>query len=307
MNAPVVHTTASQWPDTVQRLVICIGAAKSATSFLFDQFEKDSRICVPTVKEVHFWDMGDPQVSYNPANQTYRRRALRALGSSVRRHGLAAAIGGRTARRAVGGALDFARLRVKPGGSHEAYQRFLLQDYEGEPVVFEATPNYAMCSASTFSEMAAFGPDTRLLFVLRDPVDRLWSSSRYHLRHKVRAGDADRSAVVDQFRAWRDDRSSLGFATSAYDRTLQNLDAAGVAGQVTCLFFETLSSPGEMALLDDTMGLEVSLDHSTQVNRNNVTFAPDQEDVEAAVEAFSATYGFIRDRFGDRVPEAWNA
>lgn len=46
----------------------------------------------------------------------------------------------------------------------------------------EITPAYALLDDATVGELASTFPDLRTFFVVRDPVERAWSSVRLHLR-----------------------------------------------------------------------------------------------------------------------------
>ena len=49
--------------------------------------------------------------------------------------------------------------------------------------MFEATPDYSMLDATGFQAMKNTHPDTRLIFLLRNPADRYWSSMKFNRTH----------------------------------------------------------------------------------------------------------------------------
>lgn len=62
----------------------------------------------------------------------------------------------------------------------ECYARFFERCDPTVPVLLEASPGYLGEAAAVAPRMRALAPDARLLFILRDPIDRLYSSYHFH-------------------------------------------------------------------------------------------------------------------------------
>lgn len=65
----------------------------------------------------------------------------------------------------------------------EQYSRFFprCQREVIAPVVMEASPGYLGDAAQVVPRIASLAPDARFLFILRDPIDRLYSSYNFHV------------------------------------------------------------------------------------------------------------------------------
>jgi hypothetical protein len=62
-----------------------------------------------------------------------------------------------------------------------AYARHFRSCAAAVPIVMEASPGYLGEASSVAPRIAATVPDVKLLFILRDPVERLYSSYHFHV------------------------------------------------------------------------------------------------------------------------------
>ena len=292
------------WPSTVERVVLCIGAQKAATSFFYTQFARAPDVCVspPPYKEVHYWDCVENE-TYNA--RRHRRRGRKRLSNVLRAATLPALTGDKNARAALRNAVSVNVIRHRGLSARARYRDLLLANYAGEPVVFEATPGYATVSQEVLEQMAQIAPDTRLMLLMRDPVDRLWSAAKYFFRKRIAAGEATLDDAYDFFQGRYQNRSSIDFAHSDYGTTLRRLDAAGLMDRLHVVFYETMHTEREQAAVTEMMGRSCALDFGTRSNYHGTPAGAEVYDLDVAVPAFAETYEAVRARFGDRVPEAW--
>ncbi|CAN0481378.1 unnamed protein product [Hapterophycus canaliculatus] len=150
--------------------------------------------------------------------------------------------------------------------------------------------------------MARSMPNLRLLFLLRDPVDRLWSASKYILRRRLADGRANRSDVIKFFTDRMRDPSILGFRHSDYGNSLIEIEKAGLSERLNVVFQENLGMPSENDALAQAFGFDFDLNHSARANVHGEHVHGDDAVFDEAVEAFGRTYQIVRDRFGARVP-----
>ena len=130
-----------------------IGAARAGTSWVAAQLAAHPQIRMDR-KEIHFFDrkLRAPAASGSARDRIDR---LRYLARFVRARG-----GGR------GGA----RGDAKGGG-----QRGTLR---GGRIRGEMTPAYAILEPAVIRRVADWMPDARLIFMMRDPIERAWSQAR---------------------------------------------------------------------------------------------------------------------------------
>lgn len=297
-----MFATELQWPDSVFRVVICVGAQKAATTFLHENFAQDRRIHVPKTKEVHYWDSFDGSFK-----RFTLKRAKLQLRRALSRQAPPYKFTKQSILRNLGDELALAKMRLVGKPPHACYRDYLLRGYNGEPVIFESTPNYALSSSLIFRQMAAISNETRILLVMRDPVERMWSAAKYLLKNKVRSGSASIEDVRNFYLSQIRNPTSSGFRHSAYELTLQAIEQAGVADQLCVLFFETLASEVENGVLCNLLGLAPMLNHKEKKNSHEQHFPLEQDLLDEGIEAFSKTYRTIHERYSSRVPDRWHA
>lgn len=116
---------------------LVIGAARSATGWLFKRLSAHPAIFVPRGKEVHFFD------------------AQKNDGSYV--------------------------FNLKSPGHWRWYWMHFRK--AGDRTCGDMTPKYAILPEPRVAEIASHLPDKRIIYSIRDPIDRAWSGLRHRLWH----------------------------------------------------------------------------------------------------------------------------
>lgn len=99
----------------------------------------------------------------------------------------------------------------------------------------EITPAYALLDEATVREVAALAPGLRVLFCLRNPMERAWSAALMALeRAELCLEEASDAWFVDHFRS----RGSL--ARGDYETTLRRWRAVFGAERVALLWWERI-------------------------------------------------------------------
>lgn len=317
MSAPVSPLTALPFPPDA-RMFFCIGAQKSGTSWL-DLLLRQSPEChFSKTKELHYFD-----VLGGVADTVYQHRVS-----------LAATFAGRLspepgpANRPLLKAIQHvaAQLAIHtsvPEGPqrHAAYLDYLLAGRRTEPVVCDITPTYALLDSPMFRDMASIG-QARFLFILRDPVDRLWAQIRMMVRAQNLAGNLTPAAYQDACiaHAWELIGSGRlaalaptdhAMGRADYARTIIALEAAVPAERIKYLFYDQLftqASADEICtFLDIAPGLALPA-------RPEAKPGPEGDAPEAILPARLARalhaalypqYEFLRGWFGDSLPAPW--
>lgn len=276
-------------------LLICVGAAKCATSWLFHYLGTLPGVAPSPLKEVHFFDAKFPALALGDMEAL----ALSRLAYHLDQPGDKAA--NLRARPTFRASLDRAQMLYDDSAYFEHLARLCGPDTR---TVCDLTPSYSVIGAEGFAWMKRFcatqNARLRLLFVMRDPVARLWSQLR-HLQQL--------SASNDAATKWPRALANPAIAARAdYRAIVTALDATFPAGDILYLFYETLfreETLRRLCAFADAPYRPASL--SERRNETTVTLPlPD-----AAREAFRAhlgpQYAFCRDRFGAELPPGWQA
>lgn len=154
-------------------LLFGIGATKAGTSWLQFYLERHPEVHLWRHKELHYFDALDQGRVMETIDQLCDKRgALRARMRRADEKNLA------RLRRDVDEIDRYLGLIGRGEENANAYVAFLKKGRKGAKVVGDITPAYALLSEARLKMMAGLAPVTRFVYILRDPVDRLWSNIR---------------------------------------------------------------------------------------------------------------------------------
>ena len=177
-----------------------------------------------------------------------------------------------------------------------SYRAFLEGEMtEGSLVAGEITPAYAALTDEGFALMRETLQGPRIIFIMRDPLDRYWSAVRMaqRTRHCSRSASIARSS-------W-----AASHARGDYGATIDPLDRQFDPDAVLYLFYEELVSATTLRRVAQFLGVEPEwswqLDKASRVGTPHPMPDPSTE----LIHTLQPTYDFVRERFGDAVPGAW--
>jgi len=289
-----------------QTLFYGIGAQKAGTTWLYNYLRDHPEVYVPRVKELHFfWHRQEnTQLAEIARLAAVMSRNLKPGGGKA---GLRPHIAGSPDEIAKMG--DMATLL----GAHAGVARY-LSVFDGrtdaQRAFGEISPTYALLNSATYAEMAAQAAGARFVFLMRDPVDRFWSSVRMMIARKK-----DALARFDGPEALF--HSRLGqqplVRRSDYRATINALEAAVPVERIHYMFYEDMFGPNGRETvrgLTDFLGIgfvEPQLDKRVwSTDQAKVRAGALTEDMRAAARArLGHVYDFVKQRFGARVPAAW--
>jgi hypothetical protein len=192
--APTPRLSRVDGPD-----FICIGMPKAGTAWLYDQLQFHADFWMPPVKEMHYLTKDYS----NMGNYSRRLERARPAEKSARRER-------KLAER---------NLLPRRRSQNDRDTRFLEEamelagkprDFDGYAALFrykdgllsgDITPAYAQLSPETIERIAARFPDTKIIFMVRDPVAREWSHlCMTHRSKKRNAFDLSQFETADRFR-----------------------------------------------------------------------------------------------------------
>jgi len=160
---------------------LCIGARKAGTTWLQVNLERHPLVWLPPVKETHHLDHRAPWlVERIFSGKNHLQKARRLVLDTVRRW---------PAERDTE-SLAWA-LRYCLRSRTDAWYASLFPDDEGV-ICGEICPGYAGISKQRASQIALLMPDLKILYILRHPVERAWSSLANHFRN-------DGLGLIDRF------------------------------------------------------------------------------------------------------------
>jgi hypothetical protein len=275
--------------------LIGVGAAKAATSWVHGYLGTLPGVTASPLKEAHFFDTKFSRYQDDPWDPIAVKRA----GNYLTHPGdVAAQISKNPHFQAC---IDRVAMIYDDNAYFAHFARIVAPDTR---TLCEATPSYAVLGAEGFAYVKRFfasqAVTLKLLFILRDPVDRLWSQ----LRH-IQQSDPE----MDVTACWQDlvERPRI-FERSDYRSTVAVLDQTFPAEHLLYLYYEELFTDETLTLLCAFAGAEFQPTDPTE-RRNETTIKRDlPPDAEAKLrDLLAPQYAFCRERFG-RVPTpGWRA
>jgi hypothetical protein len=288
-------------------LLYGIGAQKAGTTWLSDLLRTSPECHFSPIKELHYFDvMRLPGTQQMHADRiaTLRRLAgeLTPDQGSVHRVKL---------RRIADLAMQLHMFTDEAPG-YNGYLAYLLQGYGGQKVICDITPGYSVLNTIIYKEMQRVAP-AKFIFLMRDPVDRMWSQVRMGVAARPNAPE-DPAGFEAACLAWVRARHGEGKLEKVhradYARTLEKLENALVPetreAQLLTLFYEDLFSQHSVDRICGFLGIApLVADPGNVANPGRPSRLP--EEAEARLyDGLRAQYDFAAARFGrDGLPAAW--
>jgi acetyl esterase/lipase len=294
--------TASRLPEGAT-IVYGVGAQKAGTSWLFDCLGQ-SRDChtVPT-KELHYFDAlyAPSEASHLAGRLDQLRRTVASLTDDVDPEN-------RARLRRIRTLTDRLSIHATTPGDHGPYVDYMLTGYRDQKIICDFTPSYCVLDADGFAEMNSIGA-AKFIYVLRDPVARIWSQIRMAVGAKHRGlGDAEYEAkCAAHARDLHANRDLATIPRADYARTMAALEDAVPRDRIHYVFYEDLFAQNSVDAICDFLGIApVPVPVDKKVNQGRAGSMP--EDVAALLTAgLEPQYTAAFARFGDAVPAAWRA
>ncbi len=158
-------------------ILYCVGATKAGTSWLYRTLHDHPECHLRAVKEAHYWDTFDSAARGKQVVAFHKRLAeLRSAHDAAKGQGIGWKVSNLNRRindmTALIAVVDGART------DDDAYAAWLHDGANGTRLVADMTPNYANLPDDMFARMARLGPVTCFVYLIRDPLARLWSHVR---------------------------------------------------------------------------------------------------------------------------------
>ena len=244
-----------------------------------------------SIKELHFFDALDAgQLGRRGARLNKEIAQLRAEVSAEPSIDRVAKIADREAW-----------LPVLASGRTDDYLAYLHDGLADRHLIADVTPAYALLPTERLRDMAMMAPDVRFVYLMRDPVARLWSHVRMLAWRKAGNPEMQAAKVFEAVLAGQQpDVTDRG----DYRAALERLDAAIDPSRLLVMFQEAmLTVPGVKRLCAFLGIADHEADFSRRVHagqRLDMT----QDQLARARAALRPQYDYVAARFGT-LPDAW--
>ncbi len=274
---------------------LCVGAAKAGTSWLHAQLAAHPDCHFRALKELHYFDSIDAgRLDKERARHEAEHERVMTWAGDAPNERQTALLRDRS---------DWLGVLRRGREDREAYLGYLRHGAGPARVVGEVTPAYALLSRNRLGSMAQMAPDVRMLYLLRDPVERLWSHVRMIAARRDPDGQVSaRRAQMILRRVFRGDEDQIE-RRGDYARALRKLQATVPGGRLLVGVFEEMVSGG-LDRLAAFLGIRPFNEVLPPVHAGQpLEMTADQR--QAAADFLRPQYKAVERTLG-RVPEAWH-
>ncbi|MFA8440684.1 sulfotransferase [Yoonia sp.] len=237
-------------------LLYCVGATKAGTTWLYRYLHDHPECAMPAVKEAHYWDTFDAaRCEKQLVAFRVRLREMRAAKVKAHQEGRGWQVENMDRRinemKALIATLEGDRR------DDSAYAAWLMDGRDGAKVVADITPNYATLSDDDLARMRDLSPNTKFLYLIRDPLDRLWS----HIRMQARRQRQDHEVYAKKsnnilYRILNRGHETHILERGDYPKIIRKLRRVIPEGRLLIQFAEDLFTPQGLGRLCAFLGIK---------------------------------------------------
>jgi hypothetical protein len=236
-------------------VLYCVGATKAGTSWLYRYLHDHPDCAMPAVKEAHYWDTFDAD-DLEKQLVFYRVR-LREMRDAK----LDAADAGRgwqveNLDRRINEMKALVTVLEGDRTDDRAYLGWMLDGRTDGQIVGDMTPNYATLSDDMIARMRDAAPASKFIFLIRDPLDRLWSHIRMQARRQRQAHEVyEKKSNNILYRMLNRGQETHILERGDYPKIIRKLRRLIPEGRLLIQFAEDLFTPLGLKRVCDFLGI----------------------------------------------------
>ena len=294
--------------DQMKKIFILgVGAQKGGTTWLHRQLNSNQNIDLGFRKEYHILDAitdmrqrGENKDFYSGFRDRRIKKILELNSAGKLGKNL-----GRQRKRSKHIALELAF--IDNLDHYFDYFDYLYLKNPDVEAVGDITPNYAILKPPIFRmvkrKLEQRGFTVKVVFLMRDPVERAWSLARM----KKRNMEESKQEKFDEIK-YISKKGVDGFAhmKSSYEFTIKNLEKIFEQQNIYYGFYETLFNEKSYEDIQKFLGISINkfdVDEVFNASPKTTHIPPDTN--KELVERFRSTYEYMYNRFGDSMTKIW--
>ena len=217
-------TESYKTPNKRKPDFIVIGAQKAATTWLWTQFSKNPSISTLPEKEIHYFDRLLPDtspISIDPAIRLSDKLWFYKINQNFKEN--------ISNERAINWLLHF-----HFSTWDDTWFERLFGLAPPHTITGEVTPRYAICDIDAIEHMHSIAPNTKLIFCIRNPVERFWSQCLMKYKNQtLLEGESSAMAFFD---------TPNGKARGLYSETILRFCKKYEPSQILIVFYDAITS-----------------------------------------------------------------
>jgi hypothetical protein len=180
-----------------------------------------------------------------------------------------------------------------------------LLDRPGASLAMDISPSYALLPVQRLhqvrSEFERRGVRPVALFLMRDPLERVWSQIRMHLRDRGEPHPRPQHVLVE--RRFANPTTTL---RTRYELTVPRLDEVFGPDAVHYAFYEQLFDEPRLRAVNEFLGIDHRpADLGSRLNASPKSAPLPDGTARKVVDHFRGTYEYVEERFGVDLQTLW--
>jgi len=243
---------------------LCIGAQRSGTTWLHYNLQQHPEIWLPPLKELHYFDEVE-MIRSLPSSEVSAYKLRR-----YKRHWwlISKSIKQKKKAEIIEPSLQMLRWYWKYfiGPRNDRWYSSLFEMGKGKKIG-EITPEYGPLNLESVKHIRELMPNTKIIFLMRNPIDRAWSHALKSVRDKKRSIESVSEA---EFKQHFD--CNLSRKKSDYRSILETWRTCYPEEQIFTAFFEEVTECPEDLLVRiiNFIGVESSFDRFDKTSYNKI-------------------------------------
>lgn len=276
-----------------------VGCQKGGTTWLHDYLQRSEQTDLGFMKEYHVFDVLDLDIAKPLRKRVLGegRRALAAFAEDGEPKK------GAKARIRHANALRRLQFHLDPESYFDYFQHLLLRD-PGIRLTADITPSYAGLSAGRLAFIREGflrrGIAVRAIFLMRDPVERIWSAIRMNYRrHREQDPDGDYLKMSEEERLLRTYGKPQQAVRTRYDKTIGALERVFAPGEIHYEFYERLFTEEAVARICAFLEIDtIPADFGRRVNASPKSLDISDSTLRRIAGHYGKVYDAVEERFG---------
>lgn len=279
-------------------LLFCMGAAEAGNDWLRDYLRAHPDCHLRAVDELHYFDgleagnLGALSRAQSKLRDGYRAQLTAGKGSAAR------------LRRQIDDRADWIEVLGRGREDIPAYLAYLTKGADGARLVGDLTPAYGLLPERRLRSMGGIAPDVRVIYLMRDPVERLWAHVRAMSRQRSPRGAVERqrtSNILSRTLAGEEGQIAL---RSDYRAAILRLRAAIDPDRLHFAFYEDLFEEAGLRRILDFLGLRWHAPAVGQTEYESRALEMLRDQRRDARAWLAPQYDYVAEAMG-WLPEAW--
>lgn len=279
-------------------VMICAGATKAGTSWLYEHLFRHPDCHFRTIKELHYFDTAEAgtwggRIRLHRAELAAVETRLPGLDGAKRAHAL----------RRIADLRDWIAVLSSRAEDRDAYAAYVGAGAQGR-VVGDVTPSYATLAEGTLRRMASVAGDVRFVYLMRDPVARLWSHVRMLARRETPEGGDFATTTRARMAGVLAGEDPGLVGRGDYRGTLARMMQVIAPGRLLAMFTEDLTTLPGLSRLCDFLGIRVAEAPFARRVHEGMPLEMTAGERAGARRLLRDQYEHAAERFG-QLPAAW--